>query len=401
MFPAKDPANGKCTADNFVNSSGQAETCTEFVYDRSVFSATLSTELDLVCDLENRQKLLGTLLMLGILIGSVIGGWASDHFGRKRTMYAAALVSVPALTANGFATNYPTYAALHFIYCTAIPILWMTNLTLNLELFSSRYKKVLLWTKCLMWTLCNLLMVLLAYVARTWTHQHVVLGVIGLLALATWPLIPESPRWLAQNGRQAEARALMLEIARANGESAAEDDEALDELISHVAAKAEQERMGEERRAPLTELFRPHFLTTTLILTSAWTMANAGYYTLSLHAASLHGDLFLNYALSFGINCAKAFMLWGAVERCGRRNVLAFAEAVVAVCCLALAFTPKERTTLVLVIFLVGNLCCACTFNLCWFITPDFYPTNLRAQGCTELSIISLSRSLIEQQTQL
>ena len=57
--------------------------CQEYVYDTSVFEETLATKLDLVCERENLQKLLGTLVMFGLLVGSFLGGWAGDYFGRS------------------------------------------------------------------------------------------------------------------------------------------------------------------------------------------------------------------------------------------------------------------------------------------------------------------------------
>ena len=47
---------------------------------------------NLVCDNEDKQKFLGTLMMSGLLVGSVVGGLSGDYFGRKRSLYAATLV---------------------------------------------------------------------------------------------------------------------------------------------------------------------------------------------------------------------------------------------------------------------------------------------------------------------
>jgi hypothetical protein len=44
------------------------------VYDRSEFESTLTTELDLVCDDVGRRHLLGSAMMLGLTLGSLIGG---------------------------------------------------------------------------------------------------------------------------------------------------------------------------------------------------------------------------------------------------------------------------------------------------------------------------------------
>ena len=44
-------------------------------------------------------------------------------------------------------------------------------------------------------------------------------------------------------------------------------------------------------------------------------MGNVGTYTLSMNAAQLHGDMFLNYALTFLVNMQSAPFLWVVVNR--------------------------------------------------------------------------------------
>ena len=46
---------------------------------------------------------------------------------------------------------------------------------------------------------------LIVYLNRTWTGIHVTCGIISSLAMLLWFFIPESPRWLAQNGYESEA----------------------------------------------------------------------------------------------------------------------------------------------------------------------------------------------------
>ena len=63
------------------------------------------------------------------------------------------LVVIPVMSlclfGNAFVASYWQYAALHLLYCTAIPVLWINSHTLSLEFFSSRHKKILLCTKVL------------------------------------------------------------------------------------------------------------------------------------------------------------------------------------------------------------------------------------------------------------
>ena len=58
---------------------------------------------NLVCDNEDKQKFLGTLMMSGLLIGSVVGGLSGDYFGRKASLYAATLVMAVSI---GTATTF-------------------------------------------------------------------------------------------------------------------------------------------------------------------------------------------------------------------------------------------------------------------------------------------------------
>ena len=59
---------------------------------------------------------------------------------------------------------------------------------------------------------------------RTWTGIHIWVGVVTGLILPMYFLIPESVRWLAQNGKQDEAMDALLRIAKINGKSLSTDD---------------------------------------------------------------------------------------------------------------------------------------------------------------------------------
>ena len=63
-------------------------------------------------------------MMLGLLVGSFIGGRLGDAFGRKPVMFGALAVLVPSVAAGGIYPNYIAYAILRFVsgmskkYCT-------------------------------------------------------------------------------------------------------------------------------------------------------------------------------------------------------------------------------------------------------------------------------------------
>ena len=171
MYQMIDDAVG-CVVSNFNNSNPVG--CDSFVYDRTFFTETFASKLDLVCDSKHLQKLLVTLMMLGLLFGSFFGGLLSDHFGRKRTLYIAQLVIAVTCFAAAFANDYASYATLHFIYCTMCPFIWITNQTICIELFSNKHKKMLLATKSFQWFMTPLVLTGAAYFLRDWFYLQVI-----------------------------------------------------------------------------------------------------------------------------------------------------------------------------------------------------------------------------------
>lgn len=173
MYQMIDESDDKigCVASNFNNSNPIA--CDLFIYDRTFFVETVSSKLNLVCESRHMQKLLITLMMLGLLFGSFFGGLSSDHLGRKRTLYMAQLVTVVTCFVAAFVNDYASYATLHFIYCTMSPAMWIANQTICLELFSNKHKKMLLATKSVQWSISAPVLTIAAYFIRDWAYLQV------------------------------------------------------------------------------------------------------------------------------------------------------------------------------------------------------------------------------------
>jgi MFS family permease len=80
--------------------------CETFVYDNSYFDETLATKFNLVCNDEYKANLLGSVLMVGLLAGSIVGGRLGDLFGRKLTMSIAAGLIIPVTLGAGYVPSY-------------------------------------------------------------------------------------------------------------------------------------------------------------------------------------------------------------------------------------------------------------------------------------------------------
>ena len=59
----------------------------QIIYEPYEYKTTIVTEFNLVCDQQYKIALSGTFYMIGLLIGSFIGGLPSDAFGRKPVLF--------------------------------------------------------------------------------------------------------------------------------------------------------------------------------------------------------------------------------------------------------------------------------------------------------------------------
>jgi len=187
-YAAADPSAG-CTADNFLRDEN-ATACGSYIYDHSEFSRTLTTDLDLVCDVDNQLRLLGTNMMAGMMIGSLLGGKLGDRFGRKKVMFGALSLIGPALIAAGFASSFWMYAALQLVWCTCLPIIWVSSHSLTLEMFDAKSRIPVICIKDLFYPSELMIMCLVSYLLKDWSIFQFVSGAICLLPLAMWPFIP-------------------------------------------------------------------------------------------------------------------------------------------------------------------------------------------------------------------
>ena len=88
-----------------------------------------------VCDEASKEKLLGTMMMLGLLIGSLCGGLLCDRFGRKKTMLGSSLLAIPFVLFAGYSPNYTCYLIMKLICSSAVPCMWLACHSTTLEIF--------------------------------------------------------------------------------------------------------------------------------------------------------------------------------------------------------------------------------------------------------------------------
>lgn len=199
-----------------------------------------------------------------------------------------------------------------------------------------------------------------------------------VVAIVAWFTLPESPRWLAERGRGAEAEALLTEMesdARRRGVELAKP-----EVSTPVTA----------RPTRFTELFSESYRSRTILSWVTWFCGYFVLYGFSTWLPTLYvrlgglptGNALALTALASAIFLVEIYVFAFTVDRVGRKPwfVAGFAVAVLGavVGAVAIALGAVAWPVLFVAGLLMGLGISPVTAGL-YLYTPELYPTRMRA----------------------
>ncbi len=180
------------------------------------------------------------------------------------------------------------------ISCSALPLIWIANHSTTLEIFDPEHRKTVVLVKDLLWPICQLILIFIIYFVRHWTTLHLVVGAMGLLGLPCFLILPESPRWLANNGQKEKAEEIFYTMAKWNKKQELSLKEK--QLIRKILDKVEDaSRRSSEVNLNILNMFHRQNLGKTLIMLLNWVTINVGSYTLLLNTTKVND----NYSTSW------------------------------------------------------------------------------------------------------
>ncbi|CAB4069274.1 SLC22A4_5 [Lepeophtheirus salmonis] len=358
MFKVLDP-NGDCEKDNFDSNS--IVPCNEWVYDTSLYEYTLTTEYSLVCGDESKNRLLGTLMMMGLMIGSLVGGKLGDYFGRKKACFMSISVIVPCIVLSGFAPSFPVYAGLRLLNCICIPIQWVGAKSLLIEVFGTKGREKCVAIKDTFAPIYMVVLGTLAYLIRDYQNLHLSVGIICILSLSTWFFIPESIRWDIANNQKERARETLLKIAHDNRRVlSVESHELIDKILERIHVEfMKSENMGKHQ---IWDMFKKGQRRISFILILNWITVCVTAYTLTLNITTLN---FWKEIQSLYLSDFHSDKL------CPHGS------------------DTQEHEYSYPNHFLIGKASAGAGFEIAWLLPMELYPTNLRAQAVGTCSTIA------------
>ncbi|HSU32902.1 MAG TPA: sugar porter family MFS transporter [Bryobacteraceae bacterium] len=331
-------------------------------------------------------------LLFGCIFGASIAGWLSDRFGRRRVLMLCAVLF--ALSAIGAAlprtlTEFVTARIVGGLAIGAASVLAPLYIA---EVAPARDRGRLVSLN----QMAIVTGILLAYLANwllsftgpsSWRWMFAVAAIPSAAFFIGLFFVPESPRWLVEMGRSAEALVVLTSI---NGPITARHE--LTEIEQTVA----------EESGTLAELFQPGlrralWIAIALAVLQQVTGINTVLFYGSIifkeqvHSGSNSAAIFANVIVGL-INFLATLIALNMIDKFGRRPLLLVSSGVMALCQVGLAavfLIPAPPAALVLAIMLA----CVASFAIglgpgVWVLIAEFFPTRIRGRA---MSIATVS----------
>jgi len=155
--------------------------------------------------------------LIGFLFGAMGHGMVADRYGRRKTLLAGLwIVNILTLLTALFATSFASFCSLRFLTGLGLGVLLPLGTTYINELAPQRVSNSFsLWGVTFGWSLGGVFAGMVG-VFLTPTYGWQILYFVGTLSipltLVVHAVLPESPKYLAANGRVEELRALMSRL---------------------------------------------------------------------------------------------------------------------------------------------------------------------------------------------
>jgi len=341
---------------------------------------------------------IGSLIGIGFggqLVGAISFGWIAERWGRRNAMLATLLIFSLGALACAAAPSYEVLWWLRFVQGIGlggeIPLM-----AAYVNEFARAEGRGRFSLSIQVLFAIGLLAVALVsvYVVPHWGWQwmFIIGGLPALIAIPMRSILPESPRWLASQGRYEEADRALTRIE----DAAKRDGKTILGLPNNLPTVAEvKPRIG--------DLFKGIYLGRTLTVWLMWIGAYFVSYGITAWMPTIFRTVYhldVPQSLAYGLVgstvglCGTITAIY-LIEAIGRRRMLALSLGGCSVPLLSFAFLPQLSAAGTLTVATAGFLFLSMSLISLATYTAEIYPTHLRALGGGVASAFQRGASMV------
>jgi len=346
--------------------------------------------------------------LIGCLVGALIAGALSDRYGRKRLLVLSAALFAVTSVGNGLAQTFALFVFWRMLGGVAIGLASSLSPMYISEVAPAAMRGRLVAVNQLTIVVGVLMAQLLnwwivrdlpagatdEFILNSWFGQQgwrwmfALTAVPSLLFLLGMFLVPESPRWLLKNGLSERARGI---LARIGGAPYAEEE------VRAVSSTLSAEEIGHVRFADLLDprLLKALVLGVVLAVFQQWCGINVIFnYAEEIFRSAGYdiSSVVKNIASTGSVNLVFTFVALGVVDRGGRRPLMLFGSAALAIVYAILGGCYHYHVTglPVLLLVLAAIACYAMSLApVTWVVISEIFPNRIRGAAMS-LAVMAL-----------
>lgn len=334
--------------------------------------------------------LITSIGFVGMAIGASVGGLLADRFGRRQVFAITLLIYGVATGASALVGGIGALLVLRFFVGLGLGAELPVASTYVSEFAPARIRGRLIVILEAFWAVGWTASALIGYFIvpaseNGWRWAFALGAVPAVYALIVRWGLPESPRWLAGRGRHDEAARIVADFAASPALGRRGSAPAPAEASAVPAAGAEAP-IATSAGKRLAALWSPEFRLRTVSIWLVWFCVNFAYYGAFIWIPSILVDagfpLVRSFAFTLIITLAQlpgyAVAAW-LIEVWGRR--LTLSVFLVGSAASAIVFGTVHSEAAIIASGMALSFFNLGAWGALYAVTPEIYPTSLRATG--------------------
>ncbi|KAL5233280.1 hypothetical protein ACI65C_000690 [Semiaphis heraclei] len=362
------------TANQIIN-------CHQWIYDKHTFQNTAVMEFNLVCDRAWYKGTADSMLMVGVMLGSIIFGYLSDRIGRKNIFVISIWLQGIAGCGMAFAQEYWSFTFLRVLVGASTSGLYLAAYVIGLEFVSPKYRMVVGVVIQMFFSVGFLLTSAFAYAFHNnWRYFQLAITIPTFFYTTYYWFIPESVRWLLTNDKQERAVKILQKVCKVNGVEMSGKE--IIEILECDFEKKPTVQSDTQPKASFLDLFKhPAILKRSIIIMLLWFVNSTAYYGLSWSTSNLGGNQYFVFNLAGMVEFPAYIFLLLTLNKWGRKINISGFLILAGLALLATLAVPKTNTWTIIFFAMMAKMSITASYGAVYVYTAEQFPTVVRNMG--------------------
>ncbi|XP_077862435.1 organic cation transporter protein-like [Saccoglossus kowalevskii] len=391
-YDAEDEAWDSCSRYDVNVSMGiSPELCSQdsgtqdcdngWVYDTSVYERTVVHEYDLVCEKDWMKQLSKSIVPLGNLVGGIIFGQLADIFGRKPLFIIAMMSSIVVGIVAAFSQTYAFFIVCQFLIGIFSISMTLIGYVIVMELTGTAYRVTCAVMTGLFISVGLLILAMVAPLSNgDWRVIQLVGGLLCLMFIPYYWLLPESVRWLIQKEKYDKAEKILHKAAKMNKVILPNDLFQEERKMAGETEKPVRYECMNEKQNNLADLFKtPNLRKRTINLCLIWFAISFVYYGLALNTDQLGTSPYVTYFISCLVEIPGTLSCWVLLDKVGRRWLMCSYMVLGGIA--LIISVPPDNINVSATCAMIGKFFMSGSWTIIYIFSAEIYPTTVRNAG--------------------